>query len=121
MTERPFPAPSAIRAGLPAETPGLADEALIAASEQPDAPYLQPEDFAYEDFALVDAAPNWRLDIVPRARSRRRAVGLCGGVRGGVRRSGGGGAARAVARSRAVSDRGPRAAVSRGFHVAGGP
>ncbi len=45
---------------LPTATTPLADDALIAASAQPDAPYRQPE-----DFKAPLSAPTWRLDIVP--------------------------------------------------------
>jgi hypothetical protein len=55
----------AIREHLPTATPHFASDALIAASIQPNAPYLQAEDFASEDFKPQDIAPTWRLDIVP--------------------------------------------------------
>jgi hypothetical protein len=54
-----------IHDNLPTATPHLADDALISASIQPDAPYLQARDFVFEDFELKDIAPTWRLDIVP--------------------------------------------------------
>jgi len=54
-----------IHDNLPTATPHLADDALISASIQPDAPYLQAQDFVFEDFAPEDIAPTWRLDIVP--------------------------------------------------------
>jgi hypothetical protein len=53
-----------IRESLPTDPP-LADDALVAASIQPDAPYLQAQDFVFEDFEPKDIAPTWRLDIVP--------------------------------------------------------
>lgn len=49
-----------IRESLPTATPGFANDTLVAASAQPDAPYLQPNDFKAQ---LI--APTWRLDIVP--------------------------------------------------------
>src|SRR5690606_8346247 len=55
----------AIRENLPTATPPLADDALVAASIQPDAPYLQALDFVFEDFKPEEVAPTWRLDIVP--------------------------------------------------------
>lgn len=54
------PGTGAIRDNLPTATPRFADETLVAASIQPDAPYLQAEDFDPQDIALT-----WRLDIVP--------------------------------------------------------
>jgi hypothetical protein len=54
------PGKSHIRGGLPSATPGFASGDLVAASAQPDAPYLQPEDFKAQ---LI--SPTWRLDIVP--------------------------------------------------------
>jgi hypothetical protein len=54
-----------IRETLPTATPQLADDALITASVKPDSPYLQAEDFVFEDFKPQDIAPTWRLDIVP--------------------------------------------------------
>lgn len=54
-----------IHDNLPTATPHLADDALISASIQPDAPYLQAEDFVFEDFKPQEVAPTWRLDIVP--------------------------------------------------------
>jgi hypothetical protein len=49
-----------IRDRLPTAAPGFANSSLVAASLQPDAPYLQAE-----DFKPLDIAPTWRLDIVP--------------------------------------------------------
>ena len=60
-----IPDAKAIRENLPTATPPLADDALISASIQPDAPYLQAEDFVFEDFKPEEVAPTWRLDIVP--------------------------------------------------------
>jgi len=54
-----------IHDNLPTATPHLADDALISACVQPDAPYLQAQDFVFEDFKPEDIAPTWRLDIVP--------------------------------------------------------
>jgi hypothetical protein len=54
-----------IHDNLPTATPHLADDALISASIQPDAPYLQAQDFVFGDFEPEDVAPTWRLDIVP--------------------------------------------------------
>jgi len=50
---------------LPTATPPLADDALVAASMQPDAPYLQAQDFVFKPFEPEDVTPTWRLDIVP--------------------------------------------------------
>ncbi len=50
---------------LPTATPPLADDALVAASTQPDSPYLQAQDFVFKPFEPQDIAPTWRLDIVP--------------------------------------------------------
>ena len=60
-----IPEAETIRESLPTATPPLADDALVAASIQPDAPYLQAQDFVFEDFKPEDVAPTWRLDIVP--------------------------------------------------------
>jgi len=50
---------------LPTAAPGFADDALVAASVQPDTPYLQAQDIDFEDVEPTDNIPNWRLDIVP--------------------------------------------------------
>ena len=50
---------------LPTATPPLADDALVAASMQPDSPYLQAQDFVFKPFEPEDVTPTWRLDIVP--------------------------------------------------------
>ncbi len=50
----------AIRASLPTATPQVADDVIVAASVQPDAPYQQRE-----DFKPPFSAPTWWLDIVP--------------------------------------------------------
>ena len=60
-----IPDAKAIWENLPTATPPLADDTLISASIQPDAPYLQAQDFVFEDFKPEDIAPTWRLDIVP--------------------------------------------------------
>ncbi|NLF77530.1 MAG: hypothetical protein GX573_17695, partial [Chloroflexi bacterium] len=54
-----------IHDNLPTATPHLADDALISASIQPDAPYLQALDFVFESFEPQEVAPTWRLDVVP--------------------------------------------------------
>jgi hypothetical protein len=51
---------AAVRDRLPSATPGFATTDLVAASEQPDTPYLEPR-----ALKLQDVAPTWRLDIVP--------------------------------------------------------
>ena len=38
---------------------------LISASIQPDAPYLQAQDFVFEYFKPEEVAPTWQLAIVP--------------------------------------------------------
>jgi hypothetical protein len=55
-----IPGAGAIWASLATATPQLADDALVIASIQPDAPYQQAE-----DFKTPPSAPTWRLDIVP--------------------------------------------------------
>jgi len=60
-----IPDAKAIRENLPTATPPLADDTLISACIQPDAPYLQARDFVFEDFKPQDIAPTWRLNIVP--------------------------------------------------------
>lgn len=50
---------------LPTAAPGFADDSLVDASAQPDAPYLPAQDFDFEDVEPQDSAPTWRLDIVP--------------------------------------------------------
>jgi len=59
------PGTARIHDSLPTATPGFADNALVTASMQPDAPYLQAEEFGIEDFVPKDVAPTWSLDIVP--------------------------------------------------------
>jgi hypothetical protein len=54
------PGKHSLRSGLPTATPGFASADLVAASAQPAAPYLQPDDFKSQ---LI--SPTWRLDIVP--------------------------------------------------------
>ncbi len=54
-----------IHESLPTATPPLADDTLVAISIKPDTPYLQAQDFVFEDFEPKDIAPTWRLDIVP--------------------------------------------------------
>jgi hypothetical protein len=46
--------------GLPSATPDFATDTLVAASEQPEAPY-QPAD----DLQPQEVSPSWHLDIVP--------------------------------------------------------
>ena len=60
-----IPDAQAIWESLPTATPPLADDALVSASIQPDAPYLQPDDLAVEAFDLPSVAPSWSLEVVP--------------------------------------------------------
>ena len=65
MVTEAIPGTEPIRDKLPTAPPGFAGETLIASSVLPDSPYLQAEDFVFEDFEPKDIAPTWRLDIVP--------------------------------------------------------
>lgn len=53
------------RSALPTATPRFANDALIAASQQPEAPYLLAEAPEVAVLAPQDSVPAWRLDIVP--------------------------------------------------------
>jgi hypothetical protein len=54
------PGQEQLRRNLPSTTPSFASEALVASSQQPDAPFHLPS-----DFKVQEVAPIWRLDIVP--------------------------------------------------------
>ncbi len=60
MVTDAIPGAEAIRASLPTATPQLSDDAIVAASAQPDSPYQQPQ-----GVRPPFTAPTWRLDVVP--------------------------------------------------------
>jgi hypothetical protein len=54
------PGAEAIHDNLPTTTPGFANDALVAMSQQSAVPYLLPDNFKHQ---VID--PDWRLEIVP--------------------------------------------------------